>query len=121
MTKQVKPTSYKAGLAAETIAMLLLGCKCYRIIAKRYKTKVGEIDIIAIRGKSLVFIEVKKRRNINELYESITAKQKNRIANAAELFLASKPQFSNHKKRFDAILITPNLFPIHVKDAWVTY
>lgn len=121
MKKRAKITSYKSGLLAESIAILLLYCKFYRVVAKRYKTKVGEVDIIAIRGKTLIFAEVKKRRNKQELYESITAKQKQRITAAAELFLANHPQFAGNKKRFDAILITPNLFPIHIKNAWISY
>lgn len=113
-----KPTSYKSGLIAESIAIFLLTLKFYRIIEKRYKTKMGEIDIIAIKGKTIIFIEVKKRSNNSELFESITPKQQGRIYNAAEIFLKRNGSYSEHKKRFDAIFITSNLFPTHIKNAW---
>ena len=111
-------TSYKTGLLAESIAILLLSLKFYRIIGRRYKTRLGEIDIIAIRGKTLIFIEVKKRSNTQELFESITTRQQQRITNAAEIFTSRNHIYSAHKKRFDAILITSNLFPVHIKNAW---
>lgn len=113
-----KSTSYKSGLLAESIAITLLTLKFYRIIERRYKTGMGEIDIIALKGKTLVFVEVKKRTNKAELFESITTKQKNRIYNTAEIFLSSNHIYSNHKKRFDAIFIPSNLFPVHIKNAW---
>ena len=100
------------------LAICLLTVKFYRVIERRYKTKAGEIDIIAIRGKTLVFIEVKRRNNRSELFESITPKQKHRIYNAAEIFIGKNPIYSNHKKRFDAILIQTESFPVHIKNAW---
>lgn len=113
-----KATSYKIGLIAELIAIFLLTVKFYKIIERRHKTKIGEIDIIAVQGKTLVFIEVKSRRNKSELFEAITNNQKNRIIKAAELYISKKPQYNNYKKRFDAIFITPNLLPVHIKNAW---
>ncbi len=118
MKSPAKPNSYRVGLMAEAIAMLLLACKFYRIIAIRYKTRMGEIDIIAMRGRTLVFIEVKKRKKTGDVFESIRGKQQKRIVKAAEIFLAKNHHFHNHKKRFDAILITSNLFPVHIKGAW---
>lgn len=116
-----KTNSYKSGLLAEIFALLLLSCKFYRIISRRYKTKVGEIDIIAMRGKTLVFVEVKTRSCRAELFESITTKQKQRIASGAELYLKCNPQFHSYVKRFDAILIMPKSFPIHIKNAWESF
>lgn len=115
-----KNTSYKIGLIAENIAILLLTIKLYRVLHKRHKTRVGEIDIIAVRGRTLVFIEVKNRKNTENLFESITKTQQGRIIQAAELFLSKNPQYINYKKRFDAIFITPNLLPIHIKNAWIS-
>jgi putative endonuclease len=111
-------TSYQTGILAEFIAATILTLKFYRIIERRYKTRVGEIDIIAIRDKTVIFIEVKKRSNKNHLFESITSKQQGRICKAAELFLNRNPVYEGYKKRFDAILITSNLLPNHIKNAW---
>jgi putative endonuclease len=118
MKKMPKTTSYKKGVYAEKIAVLLLSLKFYRIIAKRYKTQIGEVDIIAVRGKTVIFIEVKKRASLEQLFNSINIKQQKRVINAAELFLSRNRQYQNYVKRFDAILITPKLLPLHIKNAW---
>ncbi len=118
MKNKTKPTSYKTGILAEALAIILLTLKFYRVIERRYKTKVGEVDIIAIRGKTLVFIEVKKRKSRQELFESITPRQQKRIINAAEIFLTRNLNFHNHNKRFDAIFIASGFLPVHVKNAW---
>jgi len=55
-------SAYRHGLLAETVAALLLRLKGHRIIARRYKTPVGEIDLVALKGKRLAFAEVKLRR-----------------------------------------------------------
>jgi hypothetical protein len=57
--------AYRHGLFAETIAALLLRLKGHRIIARRYKTPVGEIDLVALKGKRLAF-EVKQRKTFDE-------------------------------------------------------
>ena len=53
--------AYRHGLFAETVAALLLRLKGHRIVARRYKTPVGEIDLVALKGKRLAFVEVKRR------------------------------------------------------------
>lgn len=54
--------AYRHGLLAETIAALLLRLKGHRIIARRYKTPVGEIDLVALKGKRLAFVEASSAR-----------------------------------------------------------
>ena len=58
--------AYRHGLFAETVAALLLRLKGHRIIARRYKTLVGEIDLVALKGKRLAFVEVKQRRTFED-------------------------------------------------------
>jgi putative endonuclease len=58
--------AYRHGLFAETIAALLLRLKGHRIIARRYKTPVDEIDLVALKGKRLAFVEVKQRKTFDE-------------------------------------------------------
>ena len=118
MKSAKKPTSYKAGIFAEALAKIILTLKLYRVIASRYKTKSGEIDIIAVQGKTIIFIEVKKRSNKQELFEAITKHQQQRIAKAAEIFLIRNQTYSAYSKRFDAIFISPKLLPVHIKNAW---
>ncbi len=118
MKNFAKSNSYSVGKLAETLAILLLTLKLYRIISRRYKTRLGEIDIIALRGKTLIFVEVKKRANKEELFESISNKQKKRLINAAELFLVRNNIYTNCIKRFDAIFIPRNFIPVHIKNVW---
>jgi putative endonuclease len=65
--------AYRHGLLAETIAALLLRLKGHRIIARRYKTPVGEIDLVALKGKRLAFVEVKQRKTLDEAGWSLLA------------------------------------------------
>lgn len=105
------------GKIAEWIAQCLLRLKGYTLIHKRYKTPLGEIDIIAQRGKLLLFVEVKKRFSLTQSAESITYAQQSRICRAASLFLKKTP--FHGQKRFDILLLNRFYFPKHIKGAWV--
>ena len=97
-------TPYRFGLFAEYVAMIWYKLKFYNILHHRRKSFIGEIDIIAVRLKQLVFIEVKARKA--DLVENILSiKQQNRIKRSAELFLSHNPQYKNHDVRFDLIFI----------------
>jgi putative endonuclease len=109
MSKQ----TYQYGFNAESKAISYLENKGYKIIARRYKTKVGEIDIIARIKQTLVLIEVKARQN-SELIEVILRKnQINRIRNATKIFIAKNQQYQNYNIRFDFILFESSLQPQH--------
>ena len=100
----IKKQTYQYGLDAELAAIEFLQNKDYKIIAKRYKTKFGEVDIIAKTGQTLIFIEVKARTS-QELIEVILRKnQINRIKNTALFFIAENINYQNHDIRFDFIL-----------------
>lgn len=86
----------KRGRRAELIACTLLRLKGYRILAERVRAPVGEIDIIATRGNTLVFVEVKQRRTRAAALESITAKQRRRIERAALLWAANTKNSTYH-------------------------
>ena len=111
-------TRYYWGLLAEVLGILLLLSKGYRIIKWRYKSKVGEIDIIAKRFKSLRFIEVKARQDIMIAGESISPWQRKRIEKAAEYFLMKNQHLMVENIQFDAILVLPWRIPKHINDAW---
>jgi len=64
--KQARAKAYRSGLFAETLTALLLRLKGHRIVAQRYRTPVGEIDLVALKGKRLAFIEVKRRKTKEE-------------------------------------------------------
>ncbi len=110
--------SYKNGVIAELVAAIYLLLKGYRILERRYKTKVGEIDLIAKKGGFIVFCEIKYRPNIDSAFESISQKQQGRILRAAEYYLNSKSEYANYNIRLDAIAISPYKLPHHIKSAW---
>ncbi|MFA4995077.1 MAG: YraN family protein [Bdellovibrionales bacterium] len=112
-------TSYKTGLAAERMCRLALRLKFYRILAQRYKTPVGEIDIVAARGNTVVAIEVKARATRDAAVESIFPQQQARIANALQHFIMCAPRYANANLRFDVMLATPWHWPVHIKNAWM--
>ncbi len=114
----MKRTSYKTGLFAEALSRLALRLKFYRILHSRYKSPLGEIDVIAARGSQIAIIEVKSRPSTREALESIHPRQRQRLQRAALDFLAHHPQFNNHTIRFDVMLVAPRRWPVHIQDAW---
>ncbi|HEU0017357.1 MAG TPA: YraN family protein [Methyloceanibacter sp.] len=87
--KRVK--AYRHGLFAETVAALLLRLKGHRIIARRYKTPVGEIDLVALKGKRLAFVEVKQRKSFDAAGWSLPTRARRPIVRAARYWLAGHP------------------------------
>jgi putative endonuclease len=110
--------AFQRGLSAESRAALLLIAKAYRILARRWKTPFGEIDIIARRRGVVVFVEVKARGSMEEAVEAVTDRTKRRVMAAAELWLARHPQQANGELRFDVIVITPGRLPRHIVNAF---
>ena len=110
--------AFQRGLSAESRAALLLIAKAYRILARRWKTPFGEIDIVARRRGVVVFVEVKARGGVDEAMEAVTQRTKRRVTAAAELWLARHPQQSNRDIRFDVIVVTPGKMPRHIVNAF---
>src|SRR5262245_52202868 len=106
------------GRRAETVAAWYLRLKLYRVIARRYRTPVGEIDLIARRGKTIVFVEVKERASDAAIFEAVTPASRKRIARAAELWLTSHPAAAGFNQRFDVILASPGRLPRHLVSAF---
>ena len=113
-------TSFQIGLSAERRACLYLIAKGYRILARRYRTPHGEIDVVAKRRATLVFAEVKARNTLDDAAYSVTPRQQQRIATAASLWLATHPDHANLDCRFDVILIAPRRLPRHLEAAFET-
>ena len=113
-------TSFQTGLSAERRACLYLMAKGYRILARRYRTPHGEIDVVAKRRATLVFAEVKARNTLEDAAYSVTPRQQQRIATAASLWLAAHPDHANLDCRFDVILIAPRRLPRHLEAAFET-
>jgi len=104
----------RRGRRAEFLAICLLRLKGYRLLASRYRTPVGEIDLIARRAGTVVFVEVKARATIAEATEAVTPHGRQRIARAAHLWLARNPAAAEFTLRFDVILVAPRRWPRHL-------
>jgi putative endonuclease len=110
--------AFRLGLSAESRAAMFLVAKAYRIVARRWKTPFGEIDIVARRRRALVFVEVKARETIDDAIEAVTDRSKSRIVGAAEFWLAQHPNDVNAEIRFDVIVVAPGKIPRHIANAF---
>jgi putative endonuclease len=116
--REARVRAYHRGVLAETIAALLLRLKGHRIIARRYKTPVGEIDLVALKGRRLAFIEVKRRKTKEDAAWTLPAKQRRRIVRAAQYWLAGHPDFAGHDIAFDVVLAAPWAWPRYIENAF---
>ena len=117
MNIETRRQANRLGHAAELCAVWRLRLAGYSILARRYKTKLGEIDIVARRGSVLAFVEVKARANHEKAAFSLYSRQFGRVAAAASLFVARHPHYAAHSLRFDAMLVV-GLWPRHLPDVW---
>jgi putative endonuclease len=107
------------GRRSETLAAWALRLKFYRILGRRLKTPLGEIDMVALPLFGPVcFIEVKARARHDAAVLSLGMGQRTRIARAAHLYLAGRPDLQRRGARFDIIAVAPGRWPRHHADAW---
>jgi len=114
-----RQAAFRFGLSAESRAAAYLIGKGFRILARRWKSPVGEIDIVAGRGSLLIFVEVKAREKLDDAAWSVTPRQQQRIAAAAEAWLAHHPEAKFTDIRFDAVLVAPGRLPQHIPAAFM--
>ena len=110
--------AFRTGLSAESRAAAFLIVKGFRILARRWRSPLGEIDIIARRRTLLIFVEVKARENLDDAAWSVTERQRLRIAAAAEAWLAHNQDARIRDIRFDAMLVAPGRIPRHITAAF---
>lgn len=113
-----KQAAFRFGMSAEDKASLLLNAKGYREIARRWKSPVGEIDLVMRRRKLIVFVEVKARGTLDDAAEAVLIRQRRRIVAAAGAWLAAHPEHAGYDMRFDAVLVAPKSFPRHIESAF---
>lgn len=107
----------RRGRLSELLAAAALVIKGYRILALRHKTRAGEIDIVAVRGRRLVFVEVKRRPTVTDAEASIGPRQRDRVRRAAQLWLARHPRYGHHDQVFDIVFLVPRHWPRHLENA----
>ncbi len=115
--KTQKQKTFDRGIWAENLAVLYLISKGYKILEKRFKTTSGEIDIIAYKNNSYIFIEVKSRKTLTQALESITPRMQGRIQNAA-LHYCAQNNLLDVAMRFDLIAVIPPFKIEHLDNAW---
>ena len=110
--------AFRTGLSAEARAAAFLMAKGYRILARRFRTPYGEIDLVARRRNVVVFVEVKARATLDDAAYAVTPRQQRRIIDAAQAWLMAHPEHAEFDLRFDAMLIAPRRLPRHLLAAF---
>jgi putative endonuclease len=113
-----RPTTIATGAANEDVAETYLRRRGYRIIERNFKTKIGELDIIAREGGALCFVEVRSRATttFGDAIESVNHVKRARVSRMAQLYLTWRnPEFD--VARFDVLGITGDRITL-IRDAW---
>jgi putative endonuclease len=106
------------GRRAEQLAALFLSLKGYRVVLRRVRTGAGEVDLVALKGDVLAFVEVKHRADVAAGASSVRVRQQRRILAAANAVLARHPEWTGKTIRFDVVLMAPGKWPRHILNAW---
>ncbi|MCZ2204140.1 YraN family protein [Bartonella sp. A05] len=114
MQKKRRQESFYRGVRAEKLAAWWLRLKGFHIAAIRFKTKCGEIDLIARRGNLVLMVEVKARSTLAEAMNAVGRMNEKRIEAAANIWLARQKDYSRLCVRFDLIAILPWRLPRHI-------
>ena len=122
MTRLAAPETRKRaerrGRWSEWTAALFLMLKGYRILAMRYRVRVGEVDIVARRGDLVAFVEVKARRDRMAAVDAVTLTSQRRIRAAGDHWLSRQPDAARLSLRYDIVAITPWTLPRHYQGAF---
>ena len=108
----------RRGRLSEWLAALYLLFRGYRILAIRYRSTAGEVDIIARSGDLVCFIEVKARGDMQGAVDAVSRLAQGRIRASADLWLSRQPDRDQLSQRFDIIAVLPWRLPRHFPDAF---
>lgn len=103
------------GARAEWLSILWLAAKGYRLLARRFGGKGGEIDLIVKRGRTVAFVEVKARGTIENAMTAITPQKRRLVEARIRQWLAQNPWAMDHHLRADAIFLAPRRWPLHIR------
>lgn len=109
--------NHKTGLWAEYLAAMALFCKGYRVLKLRAKTPVGEIDVLAAKGLTLIAVEVKASKDFDRTAARVDGHKRSRVARCLD-WLRTQHSYQHYTDfRFDVIAIAPWRF-YHMMNAW---
>lgn len=116
--KRDRRAAEKRGRRAEWAAALRLQLAGWRIVEHRARTGAGEIDLVAIKGRVLAFVEVKERADLNDALLAVTPRQRERLLRAGAIWRSRHDRFMDHEIRFDLVLIAPWRWPRKIEGAF---
>ena len=108
----------KSGRRGEVLAALWLMAKGYRILGFRLRTPQAEIDLLALRGRTLAVVEVKSRADLLAALETVGPDQRKRLRRAGAAIVAQRPALGGASVRLDLMALAPGRLPMHIPDAW---
>lgn len=108
----------RAGRLAEAATAVWYACLGFRPLARRFRTPRGEIDLVARRGRLLVFVEVKLRADQTAAAEAVSPRGRRRIVEAARWWLAKHPAHARYTMRFDVVTWAPRSWPRRLTGAF---
>jgi putative endonuclease len=107
-----------SGRRSEVLAALWLMAKGYRILGFRLKTPQAEIDLLALRGRTLAVVEVKRRKELAAALEAVSFDQRDRLRRAGAMLAQRRPGLAGASVRLDLLALAPGRLPMHIPDAW---
>lgn len=107
----------RLGRTAEAVAAVFLMARGHRILARRFKTRLGEIDLIAVKRQRLAFIEVKYRQSLADCQAAVEGMTGHRVRAAADLWLQRNPRYASFDQGFDVVFVLPWQKPVYLPDA----
>jgi putative endonuclease len=108
----------RSGRRAEAWAALWMMAKGYRILGFRLRTRLGEIDLLAQKGRVLAVVEVKSRTTLEAALAAVTPEQRDRLRRAGQAAAGARPRLKDLAVRLDLIALAPGRLPRHRPDAW---
>ena len=108
----------RSGRQGEVLAALWLMAKGYRILGFRLRTPQAEIDLLALRGRTLAVVEVKRRQDLLTALETVSLDQRKRLRRAGAAIAAQRPALAGASVRLDLLALAPGQLPMHSPDAW---
>ncbi|MCX8995734.1 YraN family protein [Rhizobiaceae bacterium BDR2-2] len=108
----------RRGRICEFLAAAWLTLKGYRVVAFRYRTHAGEVDIVALKGDLAVFVEVKARREAGLAVDAVTQAAQARIRAASDVWMSRRRDAARLSQRYDIVAVLPGRLPRHFPDAF---
>lgn len=114
----IRRKALRRGSLSESLAVWALRLKGYRIMARNFRCPFGEIDIVARKGDTIAFVEVKARASVADAVDAVSAEAQHRIANAGEAWIGRQQDWEKLSWRFDIVAVLPRRWPVHLPDAF---